>query len=540
MTWQNPERTTISESAAIRCIDPMSADPPVDPSQVVLHDPNRWHAIENSVLASKRTRWAVFLVVALLGLLLRLPQLGARPMHTDEAVNAYIVGQLLAGETYTYDPQDRHGPTLVALALPLARVQGARAFPDLTESELRLATVLAGTVTILLFGAAVEMFGFVPCLVAALLFAGAPLPVYYDRYFIHESLFAAATFGLILTCWRACKRHSAGQAVFAAACAALILTCKETAVLHLFALAAAAFVFWLWNLRGKSLAGLWRPKAVLAAVAVFLLLSAMLFTWFGSNWKALPDLLHAAPHLLARASGEGHQKPFWYYAQLLTGGWSGGLISALACVGFIQTVRKRDPSPYGFLAFYALFLAVIYSLIPYKTPWLALNFWLPIALFAGVAIKSLWRAPAQYPALRVVIPASCILVGAVAAVLIAHDTHQRVFVHPADETNPYAYAQTSEDLLGLPALIELVAHQNAIASPRIAVMASDPWPLPWYLRHFSEVGFWQPGQKVERADFYITSPEAAGQYNDQLKDSHPDFFGVRPGVLILLWSPAPK
>ncbi len=49
--------------------------------------------------------------------------------------------------------------------------QGAKTFSDLTESELRLTTVLAGSVTILLFGAAVEMFGFVPCLIAALLFA---------------------------------------------------------------------------------------------------------------------------------------------------------------------------------------------------------------------------------------------------------------------------------------------------------------------------------------------------------------------------------
>jgi len=55
-------------------------------------------------------RWAAFLLVALLGLLLRLPQLGARPMHTDEAVNAYIVGELLAGKTFTYDPQDAMVP----------------------------------------------------------------------------------------------------------------------------------------------------------------------------------------------------------------------------------------------------------------------------------------------------------------------------------------------------------------------------------------------------------------------------------------------
>ena len=490
--------------------------------------------------AMRRMRWAVFVLVALSGFLLRLPQLGTRPMHTDEAINAYIVGQLLAGEAYTYDPQDRHGPVLAMLAFPLARMQGARAFSELTESELRLTPVLAGSATILLFGAAAEIFGFMPCLIAALLFACAPLSVYYDRYFIHESIFVAATFGLILTGWHACTRHSAGQAALAAICAALILTCKETSVLHFSALAAAAFMFWVWNLRRSSLRGLWRLKAVLPAVAVFVLLSVALFTWFGSNWKALPAVMYAVPNYLARAGGEGHQKSFWYFAELLTGGWSGGLICVLACVGFIPTLRKRSPSPYSFLAFYALFIAVFYCVIPYKTPWLALNFWLPIALFAGLGIESLWRLPAKFPALHTAAPALCTLLGAVAAVLIAHDTRQRVFAHPADETNPYAYAQTSEGLSELPAEVAGLARQNVVASPRIAVVAADPWPLPWYLRHFSKVGFWQPGQQVGKADFYITSTEVADQYGDQFQGLFPEFFEARPGVLIVLWSPAPK
>lgn len=514
----------------------MSADSP----QVVLPDRNTSPGIEDSLLPPIWVRWAAFLVIALFGLVLRLPQLGARPMHTDEAVNAYIVGQLLAGKPFTYDPLDRHGPLLAALALPLARIQGAKAFSDLTESELRLTTVLAGTLTILLFGSAVEMFGFLPCVIAALLFAGAPLPVYYDRYFIHESIFAAATLALILVGWRAYRTHSVAQAVLAAACAALMLASKETALLHFVALGAAGIVFWRWNLRGKSPGILWRPKTMLAAAAAFLLLSMLLFTWFGSNGKALPALLQAGPNFFVRAGGEGHQKPFWYFAQLLASGWSGGVILTLACIGFFQTMRKRDPSAYGFLAFYALFIAIIYSLIPYKTPWLALNFWLPIALFAGLAIESFWRMSARYPAHRIAIQACCIFAGAVAVMLIAHDTRQRVFLHSADETNPYAYAHPSEDLLGLPVEIDRLASQSAIATPRIAVIAADPWPLPWYLRHFSSVGFWQPGQQPGTADFYITSTEAADQYADQLKDFRPEYFGVRPNVLILLWSPVPK
>jgi predicted membrane-bound mannosyltransferase len=250
--------------------------------------------------------------------------------------------------------------------------------------------------------------------------------------------------------------------------------------------------------------------------------------------------LQAAPNLLARAGGQGHQKPFWYFAQLLSGGWSGGLICAFAFIGIFQTVRKRVQTPFGFLAFYALFLIVAYSLIPYKTPWLALNFWLPIALFTGLAIVTLWRLTVRYPAWRIPIRAGCILVGVLAAMSIAHDTRQRVFVYPADESNPYAYAHTSVDLLGLPAEIERLAHQDGISAPRIAVIAADPWPLPWYLRKFSQVGFWQPGQQTGLADFYITSTEAGDQYANQLQDFRPEFFGVRPGVLILLWSPAPK
>jgi uncharacterized protein (TIGR03663 family) len=484
-------------------------------------------------------RWGAFVVVAILGLAVRLPQLGLRPMHTDEAVNAYIVGQLLTGKPFAYDSQDRHGPALAALALPLLRFQGAKAFSDLTESELRLTSVVAGTLTILLFGAAVDMFGFAPCVVAALLFACAPLPVYYDRYFIHESLFVAATLGLILTGWRAWRERSLVHTALAAACAALMLACKETAVLHFIALVGAALVFWLWNLRGER-RSVFRVGAVLTAVAVFLLLTVLLFTWFGSNWKALAGLMHAGPSMLARAGGEGHEKPFWYFGKLLIGGWSGGLISALALSGLLMTMRKRDGSPYGFLGWYAVFVAVIYSLIPYKTPWLALSFWLPVALFAGLAAKWLWCLPAMYPAVRISMRASCIVLGAVAAALIAHDTRERVFVHASDEGNPYAYAHTSEDLLGLPGEIAEVARQDGLASPRIAVIASDPWPLPWYLRHFAQVGFWQPGQKVGHADFYITSNEAAEQYSDQLKDLRPEFFGARPGVLILLWEPTPK
>jgi uncharacterized protein (TIGR03663 family) len=487
----------------------------------------------------KWARWSAFLVIALFGLAVRVPKLDVRPMHTDEAINGYIVGQVLGGEPFTYDPKDRHGPALAALALPLVKMQGASSFSDLTERELRLTSVVAGTITILLFGAAVEMFGFLPCALAAILFAVAPLPVYYDRYFIHESLFCAATFGLIISTWRACKMRSVNWAAVAGGSAALMMACKETAILHFFALAVAGFVFWVWNLRGQNARGPFRFGSMLAAAGSFVTLVLILFTWFGRNWKNLHAQLHVATDVIARAGGQGHEKPFWYYGKLLTVGWSGGLLVALALVGFLIALKRRDASPCKWLAYYALIIATIYSLIPYKTPWLALNLWLPLALLFGIAVDALWcwsrRSLSRYAAVLVF----CALAGS-AAVLIAHDTRLRVFLQPADERNPYAYAHTSDDILGISAEISDLAHQDGIVTPRVAVIAADAWPLPWYLRHFSQVGFWQPGQQVADADFYVTSTEAANQYADRLKDFRPEFFGVRPGVLILLWSPAPK
>jgi uncharacterized protein (TIGR03663 family) len=498
--------------------------------------------MQTKVKTSPKIRWAMFLALAVLALAIRLPQLGERPMHTDESVNAYITGELLGGGYFHYDPQDRHGPALFALAEPLVKLLGAKNFSELTESQLRLTPVLVGSATVLLWGAGVEMFGFIPCLFAALLFAFAPLPVYYNRYFIHESLFLAATLGLILSGARALRTKAIVPAALAGFCAALMLACKETAVIHYFAIGVAAIIGWAWRARGGSInrdalepepngargsAG-W-PKLAVIAVVIFIFTAVVLFTWFGRNWSVFAKLLRAVPNFAARAGGEGHEKPFWYYLRLLGGGWSGPAILAVAAIGLI---RARLSGARVFLAVYGLLIFAIYSAIPYKTPWLALNFWLPIAVLAGLSIECLWRAATRFP----VFAALCTGV-TVLGFLIAHDTYKRAFLDPAGERNPYAYAHTVPDLLRLAPRLEELAGQDHLASPRIAVVAADPWPLPWYLRKFPQTGFWQPGQDPGPANFFITSPEAAGNLGDKLENFRPEFFGVRPEVLFLLWTP---
>jgi len=506
---------------------------------------------------SPRLRRAIFAGIAVLALLVRLPGLGDRPMHTDEAVNGYITGQILAGEGYQYDPRDRHGPALYAVAAPLARLAGKNQFSELTETSLRLGPAIVGAAMILLFATAARSIGFLAAVIAACLFAFSPLPVYYSRDFIHETFFVAATLGTLLAGWRTLTERSLIAAAWTGFGAALMLACKETAVLHFAAMGFAALA-WVVSIRrfraGKEPAftvrALLRPLGV--AAAVFGIALIVLFTWGGSHWSGISDLVRAVPNFAARASGQGHEKPLSYYVILLAGGASGALVCVLAGVGGIVAVmagipartldaaQRRSPGDLRAvrsLVVYAIAIFAVYSVIPYKTPWLALNLWLPLAALAGFGGALIWSAVNRSgaPAALRLLPAAIALT---LVVTVGRDTVERVFRHAADERNPYAYAQTVEDILRLPGAIErIAATQRAGRKLRIAVIAADPWPLPWYLRRFPNAGFWQPDQPHGEAEVYLTSPDipAPGVPGDVWR---PEFIGIRTEVPMILWAPA--
>jgi len=489
---------------------------------------------------SARVRWTVFIALALLALAIRLPQLGQRPMHTDEAVNAYLTGEVLSGESFHYDPQDRHGPALIALAAPLARSGGAHSFSELTAAQLRLTPVLLGSATVLLFGAAVELFGFLACLIAAILFAMAPLPVYYNRYFIHETLLVAATLGLIVSGGRmmgwsrtsaAAPRSVLVLAAVAGGCAGLMLACKETALIHFLALAVVLLCAW-WLPPRQPLPPL---KAFAVALGVMFVVVAVLFTWFGRNGSALSDLGRALPRLAARAGGEGHAKAFGYYFHLLDPMLVLFIVAAGGAYAAICDAVNRLGKSSLLLVIYGLVILAIYSAIPYKTPWLALNLWLPLALVCGLGAAAFWEQINNTSGRWVVGIAGAFLLAALGV-----QTKLLAFDRPVDELNPYAYAQTGEDLAGLPIRLAELAGDQHLARPRIAVIAADAWPLPWYLRQFDAVGYWQPGQNPGPADFFITAQDVPAALTDPLKNFRPEYFGVRPGVLVILWTPTTR
>ncbi|HUL76492.1 MAG TPA: hypothetical protein VL691_04440, partial [Vicinamibacteria bacterium] len=66
------------------------------------------------------------------------------------------------------------------------------------------------------------------------------------------------------------------------------------------------------------------------------------------------------------------------------------------------------------------------------------------------------------------------------------------FRFAADPRNPYVYAHTGTDVFGIVDRLKEVAraHPDGTSLPVQVISRENLWPLPWYLRRFSHVGWW--------------------------------------------------
>ena len=92
-------------------------------------------------LRSKYTFYFLLILIMGLGLWLRLRNIDQRPMHGDEANQAYRFEMLFESGDFKYEPKDFHGPTLYYLTLPSAWLSGLDKYENSTKSTYRGVTV---------------------------------------------------------------------------------------------------------------------------------------------------------------------------------------------------------------------------------------------------------------------------------------------------------------------------------------------------------------------------------------------------------------
>ena len=423
---------------------------------------------------SRRQAALVFVALALLAAAFRFPHLADRPMHADEAVNADKLGTLLETGKYEYSTVDYHGPSLYYVSLVAARAQGIRRYVDLNEVTLRAVPAMLGVLLVAAHFFLIPYVGLPAAASAGLFTAVSPAMVYYSRYYIHETLFVLLSFCALLAFFAYFRNRTPGRAILVGALFGLLFATKETVIV----VTACMLVAWLWARRSLPQPSLDAPQ-ILLAVAAAVVVALLMMSSFFTHPRGIVDSILAYGTYFHRGAGldTAHVHPWYFYFQcLLYSRFTEIFLAVLAVIGIIVA----GPGVPRFLAVYTVLMAIVYSAIPYKAPWNILGFLHGMILLAGIAAA--WML--QHARKTAVF--ALLLLG---STQLAWQAHAASFSYAADPRNPWVYAHTGPDVFAITEQIAMLAKTNP-ALPIQIFTRENLWPLPWYLRRYSGVRWW--------------------------------------------------
>lgn len=589
--------------------------------------------MENASKEISERAWQISAAAIIaVGAVLRLFSLTLVPLHHDEGVNGNFLVSLVRNGTYTYDPNNYHGPTLYYFAaiIPwVARFFGgvsARDAHGLTTFNIRFVTVAFGIGTIVLALMLRKRLGTIGALSAAALIAISPGAVYLSRYFIHETLFAFFTLGIIVA---ALKYYDTGASVYlilGAISAALMTATKETWIINVpvlliafvttdvffairtrrlpkpsiglapgvFLVSAVLLFAALFPSLGGGILGLICAGVVaggiiaafvgllygfdrfdglvsittivLTAFTVFIIVNVIFYSSFFKNYpKGVNDALLTLS--LWRKRTVEHAHPIWQYTYWLI--QEEGLVLILGAIGAGIAVWRAKNRLAVFLALWSFGLLAAYSIAgmsmtrlvsdlwfrhtiteqTYKTPWIALNFIVPLALTGGYALDVFFRKLREFEQPWVFVAPAVLIVA-----FCGYQMYQLNFVHYDDDKYVYVYAHTRRETLVMLEQIDRAANQmNTGYDTGVAIVSPEYWPLPWYFRDYKRVGYYgkvvpatepviigQTGQEDEIRETFGPNYRQidSSMLNDPriFPDRNPGgSFSLRPGVDLLLY-----
>ena len=187
-----------------------------------------------------------------------------------------------------------------------------------------------------------------------------------------------------------------------------------------------------------------------------------------------------------------------------------------------------------FLAFYTIILTAIYTAISYKTPWCALSFFHGMILLAGLGAAALFQLCRRNFTRGIVVVGLC-----VGTWDLARQARAASVTYAADVKNPYVYAQTVPDALRLVNRVEAIARVSPQGrNTLIKVIAPESYsPLPWYLRRFKNIGWWDDVPAEPYAPIIIASTKLNAALDEKSNKAYlmSGLFELRPGTFLELY-----
>ena len=207
-------------------------------------------------------------------------------------------------------------------------------------------------------------------------------------------------------------------------------------------------------------------------------------------------------------------------------------ILLLGATGAIIALLKAKHRFALFSAFWGFGLMAAYTLIPYKTPWLALNFLLPIALVAGYGINELAIAKQTWQR------AAAAFLAAVAFGVSAYQAVDINFYRYDDDQMPYVYAHTRRAYNDLLREIERYAKiSGKEKEASILIVSPDYWAMPWNLRDYPNAGFYGQITPSSSAEMIVGKTDQREEIEAEY-GAHFQYVGtyaLRPGVDLMLY-----
>lgn len=266
---------------------------------------------------------------------------------------------------------------------------------------------------------------------------------------------------------------------------------------------------------------------VVGAAFIFALyISILFFTSFfsykeGFFWRAFE-----AYNIWTKTGTKEHsQNGTWAYMKW---GMKGeNAIIFMSLIGSLVTMIKNKHRFATFCAAWAAGVFAAYMIIPYKTPWCALNYVLPMCLIAGYGLNELVLSKNR----RLNIIAYVFIV--VGSVLLGYQTYQSNWIRYDDDQMPYVYAHTRRGFVDMMNQIDYYAQKSGKGPDAVIDITSpDYWPMTWYVVNYNHVGY--HGRIIDtNAEIVVTKKkdqdaEAIAKYQDKYK--YIGEYPLRPGV----------
>ncbi|MEP7037491.1 MAG: glycosyltransferase family 39 protein, partial [Acidobacteriota bacterium] len=341
--------------------------------------------------------------------------------------------------------------------------------------------------------------------------------------------------------------------ILASAAMVLLFATKETAFITLATMAIAVVCVWLWRKIYKAVIG--EPKEnelepvelnwtnfrarlgtstdlyliIFAVLFIFIYVGVLFFSSFFTYPEGVLKAFEAYSFWTKTGSKDHTQNGTWAYVK-----WGMKIespILIISAIGTILALAKARHKFAIFTGFWAFGLFVAYTIIPYKTPWLALSFLLPMCIISGYAINELLSARD----LGVKLFGAMLTIFAV--VVLGYQTYDLNFVRYDDDSMPYVYAHTKRGFLDLIKQIEYYADKSGKGNDAsIEVVSPDYWSMPWYLRDYPKAIFHGQLADANTSEMVVASQAQKAELNERY-GAHYKYVGtypLRPGVELYL------